>query len=164
MNFVKRVFVFLLAAVLLFGALSLTSCSQDLTGLSPEELRERVALESKHFRITGTMYVYYFYDMGMQFLSSLTDEDLINMGYVEGMSLKALYFPSGESIYDRMRDGVAAELENVLVWCEGAFQAGITLESSDYSQIENYLVGIRSEAAVNGYASVDDYLAMQYGG
>lgn len=164
MNFVKRVLIFLLAAVMLFGTISLTSCSQDLTDLAPEELRERVAMESKHFRITGTMYAYYFYDMGMQFIATMTDEDLINMGYVEGMSLKELYFSNGESIYDRMRDGVAAQMENILVWCEGAYQAGITLESSDYSQIENYLVGIRSEAAVNGYASVDDYLAMQYGG
>ena len=160
----KRAAALVLAALMLCGGVLLTSCEKDLTGATPEELRGYMALESKHFQVTGTMFVFYLYETGSTVLNGLTEEKLAEMGYSEGMSLKEIRDEMGVSLFEKMRDYTAEDVERLLTWCEGAYEAGLSLESADYQSVENYLTNLRIESLYYADGDSAAYIASLYGG
>ena len=162
-NRIIRLLAALLGALMLAG--SAVSCSgPNLSGLSGDELRTYVAMETENFEVTGGMYAYYFFDIGSLYVSTITEEELEERGFDENKTLKDQKYDKDRTWFEYINEYVISEVENVLLWCEAATAAGITLTNDDYAYINDTLTGMRVDAVVRYSLDFESYLDEAYFG
>ena len=162
-NRILRLLAALLGVLMLVS--SAVSCSgPNLSGLSGDELRTYTAMKTEHFEVTGGMYAYYFFDLGSLYVSGITEEELAERGFDENKTLKKQKYDKNQTWFDYINEFVISEVENVLVWCEAATAAGITLTNDDYAYVNDTLTGMRVDAAIKHSLDFEAYLDEAYFG
>ncbi len=68
----------------------------------------------------------------------------------------------GTTWFDFLTGVTLSSAEDMLVLCEGAYEAGVTLDENDAQTLDSYLAGLESYAAGEGVA-VDEYIAKIFG-
>ncbi len=142
--------------------------------------RLATAVSTEHFKVNANMLSYYYYTQYQNFLSEQEDY-LSYYSLDQSKSLKSQRFGGPEeteegtfyydvtlgdfegSWFDYFMDQTVASVSSLLVYCEGAYERGITLEDADLEQIDASLTSIATTASLYGYASVDSYLSAAYG-
>ena len=158
-----RVAAMLLTAALLFG--SLISCSgPNLVGLTGDELRGYTAMKTEHFEITGSMYAYFFLEIGSAYVSDITAEELEERGFDENKTLREQKYDKSRTWYEYIGEYVNTEVENLLLLCEAATEAGITLTNEDYSYVNDQLTNIRMQIVVQFQTDYNTHLGERYFG
>ena len=158
-----RVAAFCLCAVLLIG--SLFSCSgPNLSGLSGDELRGYTAMKTEHYEITGSMYAYFFLEIGTAYASTISQEELDAHGFDEEKLLKKQKYDKKRTWYDYIGEYVNEELENLLIMCEAATAAGLTLTNEDYAYVNDQMTGKRTQVVLQYRTDYNTYLADRYHG
>ena len=158
-----RTIAMCLCAVLLLG--SLLSCSgPNLSGLSGDELRGYTAMKTENYEITGSMYAYFFLEIGSAYVSSITQEELDERGFDEDKLLKDQKYDKDRTWYEYIGEYVNEELENLLIMCESATEAGITLTDEDYAYINDQMTGKRTQVVLQYQTDYETYLSGRYFG
>lgn len=153
----------MLCVLMLAG--SAVSCSgPNLSGLSGDELRGYVAMETENFQVMGGMYAYYFFDIGSLYVSTITNEELEARGFDEDKPLKKQKYDDKQTWFEYINAYVISEVENVLIWCEAAVAHGITLNDDDYAYVESQLTDMRVDAVVKHSLDFESYLDEAYFG
>jgi hypothetical protein len=142
---------------------SLTSCA-NLSGLTGDELRTYTALQSENYEVTGSMYAYFFLEAGAAYVSNITEEELQEMGFDEDKTLKEQKYDKNRSWYDYINEYVTEEVTNLLLMCEAATEAGITLTNEDYNYVNNQLTDQRVNVVVRYQTDYETYLKDRYSG
>ena len=160
-NRIMRTVAMCLCAALLIG--SLFSCSgPNLSGLSGDELRGYYAMKTENFEITGSMYAYFFLEIGSAYVANITQEELDERGFDENKMLKEQKYDKSRTWYDYIGEYVNQELENLLIMCEAATAAGITLTNEDYAYINDQMTGLRTNVVLQYRTDYDTYLSGRY--
>lgn len=158
-----RAWAMLLCAALLIG--SLFSCSgPNLSGLSGDELRGYTAMKTEHYEITGGMYAYLFLEIGAAYVSNITQEELDERGFDENKTLKEQKYDKDRTWYEYIAEYVNEQVSNLLVMCEAATDAGITLTNEDYSYVNDQLTGMRTRVVLSYRTDFATYLNDKYFG
>ena len=153
----------LLCAVLLLT--SLLSCSgPNLSGLSGDELRGYTAMKTENYEITGSMYAYFFLEIGTAYASTISQEELDEHGFDENKLLKNQKYDKDRTWYDYIGEYVNEELENLLIMCEAATAAGITLTNEDYAYVNDQMTGKRTQVVLQYRTDYDSFLKDKYYG
>ena len=160
-NQMRRMLSLLVSVLVLLA--SLVSCA-DLTGISGDELRQYTALETENYEVSGSMYAYFFLEAGAAYVSNITEEELQAKGFDENKSLKEQKYDKNQSWYDYINEYVLEEVTSLLLMCEAATEAGITLTNADYEYINNQLTDQRIRVVVNYQIDYDTYLGDRYSG
>lgn len=159
----NRVLSMMLCAVLLVSAM--VSCSgPNLSGISGDELRTYTAMKSENFEISGSMYAYFFYEIGTAFVSTITQEELDERKFDENKTLKEQKYDKDRSWYDYVNEYVAEEVTKLLLTCEAATEAGITLTNEDYAYVNDQLTGQRTKVVIHYQTDYNSYLSDRYAG
>lgn len=160
---IRSAVALLLSVVLLLS--SLASCSgPNLEGLSGDELRTYTAMKTENFEVTGSMFAYYFFTFGPMYVSNITEEELSERGFDENKPLKKQKYDSNRTWYDYICEYVVSEIENTLVWCEAALDAGITLTEDDYAYVNETLTNERVKTVLYYNTDYATYLNQAYFG
>ncbi len=158
-----RAWAMLLCAALLIG--SLLSCSgPNLSGMSGDELRGYTAMKTKNYEITGSMYAYLFLEIGASYVSTITQEELDERGFDETKTLKDQKYDSKRTWYEYIGEYVNSEVENLLLMCEAATEAGISLTNEDYAYVNDQLTGMRMQVVLAHETDFNSYLNDKYFG
>ena len=162
-NQVNRLISALLCAVLLIG--SLVSCGgPNLSGMTGDELRNYAALKTENYEITGSMYAYFFMEIGAAYVSDITEEELQERGFDENKTLKEQKYDKDHSWYDYINEYVLQEVSNLILMCEAATAAGIALTNDDYNYVNDQLTSQRTKVVVNYQTDYNTYLSNRYSG
>lgn len=160
-NHIGRLTALLVCTVLLLT--SLVSCA-NLSGLSGDELRQYTALKSENYEITGSMYAYLFLEAGAAYVSDITEEELQEKGFDENKTLKEQKYDKKRSWYDYINEYVIEEATSLILMCEAASEAGITLTNEDYAYVNDQLTDQRVRVVVRYQIDYETYLKDRYSG
>lgn len=142
-----------------------TACSgPNLSGISGDELRTYIAMQSKNFKIKGSMFAYFFHEVGGAYVSSITQEELDERGYDDSKSLKEQYYDEDTTWYDYILEYVTKEVEMLLIMCEAATAEGITLNNDDYNYVNEQMTAQRTRVVIHFETDYNTYLTNQYNG
>ncbi|MBQ7384514.1 MAG: hypothetical protein IJV72_06965 [Clostridia bacterium] len=139
-------------------------------------MRYRSALKSDHFKVSGNMMSYYYYTQYQSFQSQYSSY----MSYFSldtSKSLKEQQFgdsTSGNAYetsflgefdgtwHDYFMSKTTEQTEQILIYCEEAYERDITLDDEDIAEIDESLETLKTTAATYGY-SPNAYTANMYG-
>ncbi|MBO5415147.1 MAG: hypothetical protein J6A83_00780 [Clostridia bacterium] len=139
-------------------------------------MRNRTALKSEHFKISGNMMSYYYYTQYQNFQSQYSSY----MSYFSldtSKSLKEQQFgdsASGNAYetsflgefdgtwFDYFMSEATDQAEQILIYCEEAYERDITLDDEDLEELDATLETLKTTAATYGY-SPNSYTANMYG-
>ncbi len=144
----------ILAAVLVIGLSVYTSLGDNGT-----ILRGKTAAESENFEINGTMMAYFYasnYQNYYDFLSYLGVDTTVSL-----KSQPCSYLENG-TWFDYFVSVTKSYTDELLALCEGAKAAGLTLDDSDYADIDATLSQLEATAKAFGYTA-DSYVTMAFG-
>lgn len=162
-NHITRTLSMLLCAVLLLC--SLASCSgPDLTGLSGDELRTYTAMKTENYEVTGSMYAYLFFEIGSAYVSQVSQEELAASEFDDEKKFKDQQYDKDRTWYDYINEYVAEEVQKLLLVCEAATEAGITMTNEDYAYVNDQMTGQRTRAVLYYQVDFDTYLQQRYYG
>ena len=161
-NHISRVIAMLLCAVLLLG--SLVSCGPNLSGVKGDELRGYDALKTENYAITGSMYAYFFLEIGTAYVSTITEEELNERGFDENKTLKKQKYDQDRTWYYYINEYVLEEVTNLILLCEAAHDAGITLTDDDYIYVNDQMTNQRTMVVVRYQTDYNTYLGDRYSG
>ena len=161
-NHISRAIAMLLCAVLLLG--SLVSCGPNLSGMTGDELRSYDALKTDNYEITGSMYAYFFLEIGAAYVSGITEEELAERGFDENKTLKKQKYDSERTWYDYINEYVLEEVSNLILMCEAATDAGIALTDDDYVYVNDQMTNQRTMVVVRYQTDYNSYLKDRYFG
>lgn len=150
----KKTITVLIMISLLFG---LVGCTTN-ESVSKEVDDTTYIVYSEHFGFTASEMAYLF-----QYVYSQYSGYLALFGVDTSVSLKEQEYYEGVTWFDSLMEQAVYYAEDFLVFCEEAFERGITLSDADIESIENELAYIDSAAREAGYSSTDDYLRAVYG-
>ena len=160
-------------AVVIFVALAIVFGSIASGGTF---LRAQKAISSEHYTVTGTMMSYFVYtvfsshvsqyeQMYSSLLQSYADYSVYDlMGIKQGVSLKeqVVDATTGQTWFDYFMEQARTQVEDLLLYCEGARAAGITLDEEDEAEIELSIAYLEAYASMNKI-SLKSYLSNMYG-
>ena len=129
--------------------------------------RMQTALKSEHFRVDANMMNYYFrtqYDSFVQNNSS----SLSYYGLDTGVSLKEQYIggsegEDAETWFDYIMGQTTMQVEDILVYCEEAYERGMELDDADKEYIDEQIAMYETYAQLYQYSNANSYLAAMYG-
>ncbi len=151
--------------------------------------RSQTAVETEHYRVTGTMmnyffmtqfnsYYEYYYQLYQSYFSSSYDSVYELMGIDPGKSLKAQYTSAKEgeekvTYFDYYMGLTESYVTQMLTYCEFANKAGIALDEEDTESINKSIESLKSSYesqkamyemyGLSYYSSFSAYLAATYG-
>ena len=172
----KKFISLIIFAALLF---SLAACSSDkdstesLSSVAPSgniavNLPDTKVMYTENFTVTDKMVTYQLYELYFAFCESLksygiTPEDF---GILEGSYLSDLTCSVDDSVntwLEYFANQAEYSFTEQLVLCEGAAEAGISLDDEDEAEIERALNELYETARKSGKAE-NAYIAELYGG
>lgn len=165
-SFMKKLLTVILAAVLLLSAVS---CSKkvdddgnDANGASSSEYtREDTALKSEHFSFSRAEFSYVFYQNFQDFV--VNNKDNLNAyGLDTSKNLKDQNYFSGDTWFKYFADATADYMEQLLVFCEAAYENGTELTDSEKEEVDAAVQAYVTYAEDNGY-NVDQFFSQYYG-
>ena len=165
-SFITLAVVIIVAAAIIFSSLT--------TGGTL--LRMRDIIKSEHFEVTGTMMSYYAHTVYSNyvsqyeqtyssFLSSYTDYtvyDFIGIDPNESLDKQVMDETTGQTWHDYFMNMAREQVEQILMYCEGAYAAGVELGEEELAEIDTSVQMIATDGTLYGY-STNSYLASLYG-
>ena len=137
-------------------------------------LRVQTAASSENYKVTGTMMSYYAHEVYNKYLqqaqeiygqyasSGFSWESLLPFKTNERLDKQIKDEKTGETWFDYFMEQARSQVEDILLYCEGAHAAGVKLEDEDYETIDLQIQYIQMYASLYG-SSVGSYLSGQYG-
>ncbi len=163
-SLVRRLLCLLLAVLAAFATVACHSGSDRplSPGLSVIEgvpvYDEGVAMQTDHFTVTPGMMAYFFYSYG----GALLPEIEKTVPYDSTKTLHEQIYRDGLSFYDVLMNSTLQKASEMLIYCEAALAAGVTLTEQQLLSIDDTITSLRIEAA--GYSlELDAYLQRFYG-
>ncbi len=139
-------------------------------------LRMQQPIKSEHYEVTGTMMSYYAHTVYSNYVnqyqqnygsyinssSGFTIYDL--MGIKSGVALNKQVRDNatGETWFDYFMGQAREQVEQILLYCEGAYAAGIELDEEDMAEIDLSVQMLATYGTLYGY-SANSYLSQMYG-
>ncbi|MCR5682844.1 MAG: peptidyl-prolyl cis-trans isomerase [Clostridiales bacterium] len=120
-------------------------------------LRSKTAASSEHYKVSGTMMAYFYNTQYQSYYSYFS-----YLGIQTGTSLKSQacsFLSDGGSWFDYFMSNTESYVANMLELCEGAHEAGITLDADDKAAIEENIDALEETAKAYGY-NAKTYLLM----
>ena len=159
-----RVFSLFLCLLLTLGAVGCRRADAPLTpGLSViqgEPVHDKnVAMKTDNFTVTPGMMAYFFYSYGATVLSGIEQF----MTYDPEKPLHDQAYSDTLSFYDAIMNETLTKVSRMLIYCEAARTAGVSLTEEQTAEIEAEITGMRMEAAINYDQELADYLRSTYG-
>lgn len=144
----------ILAAVLVIGLTVYNRLSD-----SGVLLRNKTAAESPNYKVDGMMMAYFYGSQYQSYYSYLS-----YLGVDTSVSLKQQECPyySNGTWFDYFVDMTKDYVTEILALCEGAREAGITLDDSDRAAIDENIQQLEDNAALYGYTA-NNYLLLTMG-
>lgn len=162
-NRILRVLALAVCAALLLG--SMLSCSgPNLSDLPGEELRGYTAMKTENYEITGGMYAYLFLEIGAAYANTIPQEEIDEHGFDENKRLRDQKYDKKRTWYDYIGEYVNQEIESLLIMCEAATEAGITLTNEDYAYVNEQLTGMRTQVVLYYRTDFESHLQDKYFG
>lgn len=162
---VRRLFALFLATLALF---SLASCKRGsdvpkTPGLSLIEgepiYDEGVAMKTDNYTVTQGMMAFFFYSYGGA--KMLEMEQL--QKYDSSKTLHEQEYLDGISWYDTIMNATLSKVSQMLIYCEAARDAGVSLSEEQNAAIEEELSSMRLDAAAAYSLTLEAYLKQEYG-
>ena len=156
-----------LLLALLFCVIPLAACKRgsDLPlspGLSLIEGApihdKNVALATDHFTVTPGMMAFYFYDYGGAVMSSMETQKAFD----QTKSLHDQMYTDTLTWYDVIMNETLASISKMLIYCEAAHAAGVSLTEAQSAAVNEQMETLRLRAAANTL-DLATYLSYLYG-
>lgn len=139
-------------------------------------LRVQTAASSAHFNVTGTMMSYFAHEAYNSYIneaeelySSLlssspnyTVHSLLGIDQNKPLDKQIHDKDTGETWFDYFMEQARTRVEEILLYCEGAYAAGIELEEADHTNIDIQIQYLEMYASLYGF-STNSYMASLYG-
>ncbi|MBO5326570.1 MAG: hypothetical protein J6A84_00435 [Clostridia bacterium] len=157
---------FLVLALLL--AILLSSCQRGSdaplsAGLKMIEGKpiydDGVAMSTDHFTVTPGMMAYFFYHYGGQLMAQMEQ----SVPYDQTRSLHDQIYGDGLSFYDVIMNATLQKVSEMLIYCEAAHDAGVSLTDAQHATIDGELSNLTLDAAAKYSKTLDEYCQMLYG-
>lgn len=158
----------MLAIVLAFLLpFSFTACKKGSdvplsTGLSMIEgepiYDESIAMQTDHFTVTPGMMAYFFYDYGGEVLAAIEQ----TTPFDATRTLHEQVYEDELTFYDVIMNATLKKVSEMLIYCEAAYAAGVSLTDAQQSAIEQELYSLTLTAAMDSQTA-DVYLQARYG-
>lgn len=127
--------------------------------------RMQTAVKSDHYRVNANMMNYYFTTQYNSFVSE-NSSYLSYYGLDTSLSLKEQYVNGTDDAdgtwFDYMMEQTTSQVEEILVYCEEAYERDIELDDEDKEQIEAELEMYETYASMYGYTT-NSYVSAMYG-
>jgi uncharacterized protein YerC len=117
-----------------------------------------VAMKTDHFTVTPGMMAYFFYSYGGALMAEMEKQ----VPYDKTKTLHDQTFKDGLSWYDVLMNSTLKRVSEMLIYCEAAKEAGVSLSEAQQASIENRMSSLRIEAA-SYRMELDPYLQRFYG-
>lgn len=152
--------VVVLVIALLLSCVALTVVSDN-----GYVLRWTTVAESEHYKVTGTMLSYFFYQNYSYFLN--TYGSLASyIGLDTSKSLKDQASPysdeEGATWFDYFMDPALEDIKTMLIYCEEAYNRGIKLDDEDNVAIDEAVKALKDQASEYGYTAAG-FISAMYG-
>ena len=119
---------------------------------------KKIALCTDHFTLTPGMMAFYFYDYGGSVMASMEREK----PYDKSKSLHDQMYTDQLTWYDVIMNETLASISKMLIYCEAAHAAGVSLSEAQNATVTEQIESLRMNAAINGL-DVATYLSYLYG-
>lgn len=127
--------------------------------------RSKIVMSTDNYKVNGSM-LKYFYNTQLNSFYSSYGSYASYMGLDFSKSLKdqlcSMTEDANDTWYDYFMDITTSQLEQYLVYCEAAKEAGVKLEDEDIENIDEAIASIETTANSSGY-SLAGYITMAYG-
>lgn len=120
---------------------------------------DNVAMQTDHFTVTPGMMAYFFYDYGGVLLGTMEK----NKPYDATKSLHDQMYTETESWYDVIMNETLRSLSQILIYCEAAHAAGVTLTDAQKRAVDSEITDLRFDAAAGHSMELEPYLQKLYG-
>lgn len=158
---------FCLCLLLCVSLIGLASCKKGSdvplsSGLSVIEGRpiydDAVAMQTDHFSVTPGMMAFFFYTYGGELIAEMEK----TVAYDSSKTLHDQIYADGLSFYDVLMNSTLQRVSEMLIYCEAAHAANVTLSEGQRAAISNDITSLRVEAASYGL-ELETYLQQFYG-
>lgn len=119
---------------------------------------ENVAMQTDHFTVTPAMMAYFFYDYGGEVLAVIEQTKTFDAT----KTLHEQVYEGEQTFYDVIMNATLKKVSELLIYCEAAHAAGISLTEEQRSAIEQELYNLTLTAAMDS-KTADAYLQARYG-
>ncbi len=126
--------------------------------------RHTVAAKTENFSVSSTMMNYYAASSYQSLITGDYATYLTYMGLDTSVALDQQEYQSGVTWEDYFKDYAKEEVRGMLVLCEAAHAAGMSLSDEDNAEIDATMQTLETYATAYGYSSVDSFLKANYGG
>ena len=120
---------------------------------------DNVAMKTDHFTVTPGMMAYFFYDYGGALLPEMEQ----NRAFDADRSLHDQMYTDTLTWYDVIMNETLRRVSELLIYCEAANAAGITLNDEQSSAIASEIERMRFDAAAGYSLELEPYLQRLYG-
>ena len=117
-----------------------------------------VAMQTDHFTVTPGMMAFFFYGYGGEIMVEMEK----NVAYDGTKSLHDQIYADGLSWYDVLMNSTLQKVSEMLIYCEAAKEAGVTLTDAQRAAVAEDITSLRVDAASLGL-ELDGYLQRLYG-
>ena len=124
-------------------------------------VRARTAIKSDNYKISGSILTYFFYAQYQNFLSYYGSYASY-FGLDTSKSLKSQSFSETQTWYEYFMDATATQLTQIVTLCEGAKEAGVSLDADDKAEIEESIETLKNYAKESS-VTVSTYIAQRFG-
>lgn len=157
--------VLIAVAVILAGVLVFNMLSNS--GLF---LRSGKAMSTKDFSVDGAMMSYFVhssYSDYIQYIESMLSGNysaaaLLGINTAQSLKNQVRDKDSGQTWFEYFADMAKTQVERILVYCQSAHDAGVSLDDDDRSAIDANIQLLKLYAKQSGY-TLTNYLARMYG-
>ncbi len=151
--------------VVLVIALLLSCVALTIVSDGGYVLRWTTVAESEHYKVTGTMLSYYFYQNYSYFLSQFgTMASYIGLDTSKSLKDQVSTYgeEEGTTWFDYFMEPAIEDVKTMLIYCEEAHKRGIKLEDEDKAIVDAALEALEAQAGEYGY-TVSGFIAAMYG-
>ena len=164
-------------AVLLVVAIVAASCSLIVLSIrgTGNYLRNRIGIKSENIEVNNAMTSYFFYDTINSSITSMLSTYGLTYGIDSTTAIQYGLIPNPSqplktqtqtgtttSWYDYFLSATKSNITSMLVLAEGAREAGIKLDETEYARIDRSIDGLTKAAEEDG-TTPDKFLSENYG-
>ena len=117
-----------------------------------------VAMQTDHFTVTPGMMAYFFYDYGGEVLVAMEQ----TKPFDASRSLHDQIYEGDLSFYDVIMNATLKKVSELLIYCEAAHKAGVSLTEAQKKAIDQEMQTLTMTAAIDSQTA-DVYLQARYG-